>query len=137
MQINRRDAVRAFLSGIAASSLAPIGMARAVPIFPDHRSITLGNGFRVHCMSNNSGYVSATLVLRSKEISNNGPAHICEHTSFSGAAGTLSAAEVAGMYKACVQESNASMEAGAIQWHASFLPQHLPQVTGLLGRDLA
>ncbi len=132
MQINRRDAVRAFLSGIAASSIAPIGTAQAVPIFPDHRSITLGNGFRVHCMSNNSGYVSATLVLRSKEISNNGLAHICEHTSFSGAAGTLSAAEVAGMYKAYVQESNASTEAGAIQWHASFLPQYLPQVTGLL-----
>lgn len=132
MQINRRDAVKAFISGIAASSLAPIGTARAAPIFGGDRTITLGNGFRVHCMSNNSGYVAATLVLRSKEISNNGLAHICEHTSFSGAAGTMSAAEVAGMYKAYVQESNASTEAGVIQWHASFLPQYLPQATGLL-----
>ena len=83
-------------------------------------------------MPNNSGYVAATLVLRSKEISNNGLAHICEHTSFSGAAGTMSAGEVAGMYKSCIQESNASTEVGAIQWHASFLPQYLPQATGLL-----
>jgi predicted Zn-dependent peptidase len=132
MQINRRDAVKAFLSGVAASSLAPIGTAQAVGLFPDHRSFTLDNGFRVHCMSNNSGYVAATLVLRSKEIANNGLAHICEHTSFSGAAGTMSAAEVAEMYKAYMQESNASTEAGAIQWHASFLPQYLPQVTAVL-----
>jgi predicted Zn-dependent peptidase len=96
------------------------------------RAITLDNGFRAHCMSNNSGYVSATLVLRSKEISNNGLAHICEHTSCSGAAGTMSAAEVSAMYKACVQEGNASTEAGALRWHASFLPQHLPQVISLL-----
>src|SRR4051812_22701933 len=94
MQINRRDAVKAFISGIAASSLAPIGMAQAVGLFADHRSITLDNGFRAHCISNDSGYVVATLVLRSKEITNNGLAHICEHTSCSGAAGTMSAAEV-------------------------------------------
>ena len=48
-------------------------------------------------MPNNSGYVAATLVLRSKEITNNGLAHICEHTSCSGAAGTMSAAEIARM----------------------------------------
>jgi len=36
------------------------------------------------------------------------------------------------MYKSCIQESNASTEVGAIQWHASFLPQYLPQATGLL-----
>jgi len=132
MQINRRDAVKAFLSGVAASSLAPIGTARAAPILAADRTITLANGFRTHCVSNASGYVAATLVLRSKEISNNGLAHICEHTSCSGAAGTMSAAEVAAMYKACVQEGNASTEAGALRWHASFLPQHLPQVIGLL-----
>jgi predicted Zn-dependent peptidase len=132
MQINRRDAVRAFLSGVAASSLAPIGTAQAANILQGNRSIALDNGFRAHCMPNNSGYVAATLVLRSKEISNNGLAHLCEHTSFSGAAGAMSAAEVAGMYKSCIQESNASTEVGAIQWHASFLPQYLPQATGLL-----
>ena len=131
MRINRRDAVKAFLSGVAASSLAPIGTAQAANILQGNRSIALDNGFRLHCMPNNSGYVAATLVLRSKEISNNGLAHLCEHTSFSGAAGTMSAAEVAGMYKSCIQESNASTEVGAIQWHASFLPQYLPQATSL------
>jgi len=76
MQINRRDAVKAFLSGVAASSLAPIGTAQAAAILDGDRTITLDNGFRVHCVSNTSGYVAATLVLRSKEISNNGLAHI-------------------------------------------------------------
>ena len=131
MQINRRDAVKAFLSGVAASSLAPIGTAQAAAILGGDRTITLDNGFRAHCVPNTSGYVAATLVLRSKEISNNGLAHICEHTSCSGAAGAMSAAEVAALCKACVQEGNASTEAGALQWHASFLPQHLPDVMGL------
>jgi len=76
MQINRRDVVKAFLSGVAASSLAPIGTAQAAAILDGDRTITLDNGFRVHCVSNTSGYVAATLVLRSKEISNNGLAHI-------------------------------------------------------------
>ena len=132
MQINRRDAVKAFLTGIAASSLAPIGTAQAAGIFADHRTITLDNGFRAHCLSNNSGYVAATLVLRSKEICHNGLAHICEHTSCSGAAGTMSAAEVVATYKACIQEGDASTEVGALRWHASFLPQHLPQVMSIL-----
>src|SRR4029078_4701848 len=132
MQINRRDAVKAFLSGVAASSLAPIGTAQADNSRQGTRSIALDNGFRVHCMPNNSGYVAATLVLRSKEISHNGLAHICEHTSCAGAAGTMSAAEVAIMNKAYIQEGNASTEPGALKWFASFLPQYLPQVTSLL-----
>jgi predicted Zn-dependent peptidase len=124
--------VKAFLSGVAASSLARVPAAQAAPILAGDRTITLDNGFRVHCVTNSSGYVAATLILRSKEISNNGLAHICEHTSCSGAAGALSAAEVAALYKSCVQEGNASTEAGALRWHASFLPQHLSDVMSLL-----
>jgi predicted Zn-dependent peptidase len=76
--------------------------------------------------------VAATLVLRSKEISHNGLAHICEHTSCVGAAGTMTAAQVARMNKDYIQDGNASTEVGALNWYASFLPQYLPQVTGLL-----
>jgi predicted Zn-dependent peptidase len=36
------------------------------------------------------------------------------------------------MYKDYVQDSNASTDPGAIKWDASFLPQFLPQVMGLL-----
>jgi predicted Zn-dependent peptidase len=92
----------------------------------------LSNGFRTHYVANDSGYLVATLVLRSKEITNNGLAHLCEHTSCSGAAGMMSAAKVAGMYKDYVQDGNASTNPGAIKWDASFLPQYLPQVMGLL-----
>ena len=81
MQINRRDTLRAFLTGVAASSLPPIAAAFPVAKQAGQQSFTLSNGFRVHVLPNNSGYVAATLVLRSKEISHNGLAHICEHTS--------------------------------------------------------
>jgi len=132
MQINRRDTLRAFLTGVAASSLPPITAAYPVAKPAGQQSFTLSNGFRIHVLPNNSGYVAATLVLRSKEISHNGLAHICEHTSCAGAAGTMSAAEVAIMNKAYIQEGNASTEPGALKWFASFLPQYLPQVTSLL-----
>ena len=132
MQINRRDTLRAFLTGVAASSLPPITAAYPVAKQAGQQSFTLSNGFRIHVLPNNSGYVAATLVLRSKEISHNGLAHICEHTSCAGAAGTMSAAEVAIMNKAYIQEGNASTEPGALKWFASFLPQYLPQVTSLL-----
>jgi predicted Zn-dependent peptidase len=132
MQINRRSAVKALISGFAASSLPSFGTARAAGNCEGHQSLCLSNGFRTHYVANDSGYVVATLVLRSKEITNNGLAHLCEHTSCSGAAGTMSAAEVAGMYKDYVQDGNASTDPGAIKWDASFLPQFLPQVMGLL-----
>ena len=97
------------------------------------QSFALGNGLRTHYIRNDSGYVAATLVLRSKEITNNGLAHICEHTSCAGAAGTMSAAQVAGMYKAYIQEGNASTEAGPLS--SGMRPSCrsiFPQVTGLL-----
>jgi predicted Zn-dependent peptidase len=132
MQINRRDTLRAFLTGVAASSLPPLAAAYPVHTKGAQQSFTLSNGMRTHYIANNSGYVTATLVLRSKEISHDGRAHICEHTSCSGAAGSMSAAEVAAMFKDYVQDGNAATQVGALQWHASFLPQYLPQVTGLL-----
>jgi hypothetical protein len=96
MQINRRHALTALVSGIAASAVPR--RAAALPIGLEasgHRSLRLGNGFRVHYLPNDSGYVAATLVLRSTEIVHNGLAHICEHTSCVGAAGEMTAAEVA------------------------------------------
>ena len=113
MQINRRDAVKAFFSGVAAASVARAGPAHAVGSFSGPRSLCLTNGFRVHYIPNDSGYVAATLVLRSKEITHNGLAHICEHTSCVGAAGSMAAAEVARMNKDYVQNGNASTESWA------------------------
>jgi predicted Zn-dependent peptidase len=133
MGINRRDTLKAFLAGFAASALPPIVPSQAsITTHPGQQSFKLANGLRTHFIANDSGYVSATLVLRSKEITHNGLAHICEHTSFVGAAGTMSAAEVAATFKDYVQDSNATTEPGAISWYASFLPQYLPQVTALL-----
>lgn len=130
MQINRRDAVTKVLAGLAAISLPSVGMARAVAT--GHRSLTLDNGFRTHYLANSSGYVEATLVLRSQEISHNGLAHICEHTSCVGAAGSMTPEQVARMHRDYIQDGNASTEVGALMWYASFLPQYLPQVIGLL-----
>lgn len=132
MQINRRNAMKALFSGIAVSAIPSIGAVHAMGTHAGPQNLILRNGFRAHYVSNNSGYVTATLVLRSKEISHNGLAHICEHTSCAGAAGSMSAAEVAGMFKDYVQVGNASTEAGALKWYASFLPQYLPQVMSLL-----
>ena len=133
MQINRRHILSAFGAGVAASALPrhaaalPVGMQDAAK-----HSIRLPNGLRAHFIQNDSGYVAATLVLRSKEISHNGLAHICEHTSCVGAAGSMTAAEVTRLNKDHVQDGNASTESGMLQWHASFLPQYLPQVMNLL-----
>ena len=116
MQINRRHALKAFVSGVAAS-LTCRASARRCPSakLRGPRSLRLSNGFRVHYIPNDSGYVAATLVLRSKEITHNGLAHICEHTSCVGAAGYMTAAEVARMNKDYVQDGNASTEAGHAQ----------------------
>jgi predicted Zn-dependent peptidase len=136
MQINRRDTLKAFFGGAAATSL-PLALSFPAQAFPikqagGHQTFTLDNGLRTHFIANNSGYVTATLVLRSKEITHNGLAHLCEHTSCAGAAGNMSAAQVTALFKDCVQDSNATTEAGALRWFASFLPQYLPQVTDLL-----
>lgn len=76
--------------------------------------------------------MQARLLLRSKEITHNGLAHLFEHTSCIGAAGTLSADEINNSYRDYIQDGNAYTEPGILTWDASFLPQYLPQVIGLL-----
>ncbi len=133
MQIDRRNALKAFFGGAAATALPTMAYASPVSIAPTGaNTFTLGNGLRTHFIANGSGYVTATLVLRSKEITHNGLAHLCEHTSCTGAAGDMTAAQVAAIYKDCVQDGNATTEAGSLKWDASFLPRYLPEVLKLL-----
>lgn len=44
----------------------------------------------------------------------------------------MTAREITAIYKDCVQDGNASTEAGALKWQASFLPRYLRQVLDLL-----
>lgn len=72
-------------------------------------------------------------ILRSEKIVHqHGLAHLMEHTSFTGAAGLLTAREVAEAQRDCLQDSNASTALGVLRWDASFLPPHLAQVLSLL-----
>lgn len=131
MQFNRRDTLKAFFTGLAAASAPSIAAAYPLsgPGGPSgEQTFTLPNGMRTHFIANNSGYVTATLVLRSKEIRHDGLAHLSEHTSCVGAAGDMTAEQVTAMFKDCVQDSNAATEVGALRWFASFLPQYLPEV---------
>ena len=132
MQINRREAAKGLLAGFAATSVPLVRTAHGRAANADCHSFTLANGFRTHVIANASGYVSAALVLRSKEITHDGLAHMFEHTSWSGAAGSMSAADKGRMQKAFIQDSNATTQLGALKWYAAFLPQNLPQVTALL-----
>jgi len=132
MQLNRREAFRGLVVGTLATAIPAVPHATAGGAAGELTTFQLANGMRTHCISNGSGYIVATLVLRSALIQHDGLAHICEHTSCSGAAGDMSAADVAAMFKDCVQDGNASTEAGALRWHATFLPDYLPQVMHLL-----
>ena len=132
MQINRREAAKGLLAGFAATSVLPARTAHAAGGVAGCHSFTLGNGFRTHVIANASGYVSAALVLRSKEITHDGLAHMFEHTSWSCSAGSMSAIDKGRMQKAFIQDSNATTQLGALKWYAAFLPQNLPQVTALL-----
>lgn len=131
MEITRRSALQGLAACFGASAHAP-SQCLALGGLASPRTLRLSNGFRVHCLENDTGYVLATLVLRSNSISHDGLAHLCEHTSCSGAAGAMSAADVVKMFKDYVQDSNASTEQGALKWHVSFLPKYLPQVIELL-----
>ena len=51
-----------------------------------------------------------------------------EHTSFTGAAGSLSAKEVKALHSDCIQESNATTGHGMIEWNATFLPKYTGEV---------
>ena len=87
-RMTRRDALKA--AALAGLSLQLPTAARALVEPP---TLRLDNGLRVHLAPNKSGYVSAALVLRAKDIAEpRGLAHIMEHTSFTGAAGRISLA---------------------------------------------
>jgi predicted Zn-dependent peptidase len=126
--MTRRDALKAAASaGLCIAGPMP---ARAFVARP---TLRLDNGLRVHVAANRSGYVSAALVLRSREIAEpRGLAHIMEHTSFAGAAGSLSTKEVKALHGDCIQDSNATTGTGMIEWNATFLPRYTPEVLDLL-----
>lgn len=98
------------------------------------RQSRLANGFRLHVLPNKTEYVSASLLLRARQIASEdgGLGHIMEHTSFTGAAGALSAADLKSSHKDILLESNASTSLGAIEWQVSFLPQDLQQALNIL-----
>jgi predicted Zn-dependent peptidase len=130
LKVNRRDSFKLFaLAGTAACALAPPPAAARTS-----QSVVLDNGLRAHLIPRQCGYISLALILRSEEIVHrHGLAHIMEHTSFSGAAGSLAARDVADAQRDCLQDCNASTGLGVLRWDASFLPRHLPQVLSLLG----
>jgi predicted Zn-dependent peptidase len=126
--MTRRGALKAAVLGGLAMQMPTAARALIAP-----PTLRLGNGLRIHLSPNTSGYVSAALVLRSKEIAEpRGLAHIMEHTSFTGAAGSLGAKEVKALHSDCIQDSNATTGHGMIQWNATFLPKYTAQVLELL-----
>ena len=129
MNVSRRDSFKLLaLASTAAYTLSPTPVAAVTP-----HTLVLGNGLRAHLISSPCGYVGLSLILRSEEIVHqHGLAHLMEHTSFSGAAGLLTAHEVAEAQRDCLQDCNASTALGVLRWDASFLPRHLSQVLSLL-----
>ena len=105
--MTRREALKVAVLGSLGLQLPSTARALVAP-----PGLRLGNGLRMHLASNKSGYVSAALVLRSKEIADpRGLAHIMEHTSFTGAAGSLSAKEVKDYEQRAVKELGAECAA--------------------------
>jgi predicted Zn-dependent peptidase len=128
MTMTRREALLGLFAGSIAAQVPTA--VRAAPFTP---VLALNNGLRVHFAPKNSGYISAALVLRSKHIAEpRGLAHIMEHTSFTGAAGSMTAKEVKTLHSDCIQDGNASTGNGMIQWSASFLPRNTAQVLEFL-----
>jgi predicted Zn-dependent peptidase len=124
----RRDILR-MLGSVGAVTCLP----GAIVAQPLRSSFTLANGLRVHCARVPSAYCSAALTLRSRDIMGpGGVAHLLEHTSFTGAAGPLTAKEVKARHKALLQDSNATTAPGIIKWHGSFLTRHMSDVLDLL-----
>ena len=132
MSVSKRDVLKGlFVGGIVTqmptASWAITDNKQSPPAF------TLNNGLRVHLSPKESGYISAALVLRSKHIDEpRGLAHIMEHTSFTGAAGALTAKQIKDLHSDCVQESNATTGGGMIQWNASVLSKNTAQLLELL-----
>lgn len=140
MQLDRRGILRGLgAAGLACALPAPSWSEQitdlATSAHPRWHQFELTNGLRVHLLANKSEYVSASLVLRARQISfeDGGLAHLMEHTSFTGAAGDLSAADLKSLHKDIFLESNASTTIGAIEWQVSFLPQDVRQALRILG----
>lgn len=137
MIFSRRDALKVVLgSGLTFARPSPL-FAESISLKSEiqdaYQKYELANGLRVHCCRCNSRYISAALVLRSKEImAHGGLAHILEHTSFTGAAGAMTAAELKRKHKNIIQESNATTAPGILEWYASFLPRYAPEALELL-----
>lgn len=134
MGISRRGLLQLALAGGCLLSVSPKGLAGAATALDEPLTTsTLDNGVRVHCYRNGSRYISAALVLRSSEImAHGGLAHILEHTSFTGAAGTMTAKELKQKRRALIQDSNATTTPGKLEWYASFLPKYASEALQLL-----
>ncbi len=134
MDISRRGLFKLALAGGCLHSLSSAGFA--APALTQNEpltTVTLDNGMRVHCYRNGSRYISAALILRSKEIgAHGGLAHILEHTSFTGAAGNMTASELKQKRRALIQDSNAMTSPGKLEWYASFLPKYASEALQLL-----
>jgi predicted Zn-dependent peptidase len=129
MVTNRRHVLQGLLAG---SALVTQGVS-PVRANPQPLSVTLANGFRARFVVNDSQYIAAALILRSREIrASDGFGHMLEHTSFVGAAGPYAASEIKRMHQDYLQESNATTGPGMILWQAMFLPKYLEQVLSLL-----
>jgi predicted Zn-dependent peptidase len=130
MAMNRRLVMQGLLAGGALSAAPGSAPVRAST---ELSALTLDNGFRAHFVATDSQYIAAALVLRSSEIrAADGLGHMLEHTSFVGAAGTLTAEQLKSLHQDYIQESNATTGPGMIQWQVSFLPKYLEQVLDLL-----
>lgn len=129
MHIDRRQIWQGFIAGVVTTGSLPLKSAaqQTAPL-----TSSLSNGLQAHLHPNDSGYVAARLVLRSDAITPSGLAHLFEHISCVGAAGSWTADEVNNKYRDCVQDGNASTEPGTLSWDATFLPQYLPDVIELL-----
>ena len=139
MRLDRRGILCGLLAGGMSCALrSPTWAATdagltAAPQMKWHH-FELPNGLRLHIWPNKTEYVSASLLLRARQIASGdgGLAHLMEHTSFTGGAGHLSAAQLKGLHKDILLQSNASTSVGAIEWQVSFLPQDLQQALDIL-----
>jgi len=134
MDISRRDLFKLALAGGCLHTVSSVGFAApALTQSEPLTTVALDNGLRVHCYRNASRYISAALILRSKEIgAHGGLAHILEHTSFTGAAGNMTAAELKQKRRALIQDSNAMTSPGKLEWYATFLPKYASEALHLL-----
>jgi len=134
MEASRRGFIKLVLAGGFVPFFAPsIFASPSIPHERSYTQFTLSNGLRLHHLRSRSKYLSTALVLRSREImSHRGLAHILEHTSFTGAAGDLSAEEVKYRQRRLIQDGNATTSPGRLEWYASFLPKYAPDALQLL-----